>query len=171
MGGDIPALVDSLRQAEARLRAVERDLPPREEPDQASLRAAMTTQLGEWKAVLSAHAPQAKDILRSLIEPILVDPAMAFGRGRARLHGPAGQEWEGELGARRLHRLDRSRSAGILSKWATTQNGVPSGSRTRVAAVKGRCPRPLDDGDLHRSVEARACCQGWAAGVRTTRQV
>ena len=26
--------------------------------------------------------------------------------------------------------------------------GVPSEIRTRVAAVKGRCPRPLDDGDL-----------------------
>src|SRR5437763_8606385 len=25
--------------------------------------------------------------------------------------------------------------------------GVPSGIRTRVGAVKGRCPRPLDDGD------------------------
>ena len=25
---------------------------------------------------------------------------------------------------------------------------VPSGSRTRVATVKGWCPRPLDDGDL-----------------------
>ncbi len=24
---------------------------------------------------------------------------------------------------------------------------VPNGSRTRVAGVKGRCPRPLDDGD------------------------
>ena len=26
-------------------------------------------------------------------------------------------------------------------------NGVPYGSRTRVAAVKGRCPRPLDERD------------------------
>ena len=27
------------------------------------------------------------------------------------------------------------------------QNGVPKGIRTPVAAVKGQCPRPLDDGD------------------------
>ncbi len=27
------------------------------------------------------------------------------------------------------------------------KDGVPKGSRTPVAAVKGRCPRPLDDGD------------------------
>lgn len=27
------------------------------------------------------------------------------------------------------------------------QIGVPKGIRTPVAAVKGRCPRPLDDGD------------------------
>src|SRR5262244_3108564 len=26
--------------------------------------------------------------------------------------------------------------------------GVPMGIRTPVTAVKGRCPRPLDDGDL-----------------------
>lgn len=26
-------------------------------------------------------------------------------------------------------------------------NGVPNGIRTRVAALKGQCPRPLDDGD------------------------
>ncbi len=29
-------------------------------------------------------------------------------------------------------------------------NGVPKGIRTPVTAVKGRCPRPLDDGDLER---------------------
>ena len=32
----------------------------------------------------------------------------------------------------------------------TVKNGVPKGSRTPVAAVKGRSPRPLDDGDQQR---------------------
>ena len=27
--------------------------------------------------------------------------------------------------------------------------GVPKGIRTPVTAVKGRCPRPLDDGDVY----------------------
>jgi hypothetical protein len=30
-------------------------------------------------------------------------------------------------------------------------NGVPKGIRTPVTAVKGQCPRPLDDGDLELS--------------------
>ena len=30
------------------------------------------------------------------------------------------------------------------------EDGVPTGIRTPVTAVKGRCPRPLDDGDLLR---------------------
>src|SRR5262244_3593833 len=34
------------------------------------------------------------------------------------------------------------------SKWE--RYGVPKGIRTPVTAVKGRCPRPLDDGDVRR---------------------
>jgi hypothetical protein len=38
--------------------------------------------------------------------------------------------------------------AGLLNPaWAIDLIGVPRGIRTPVAAVKGRCPRPLDDGD------------------------
>ncbi len=37
--------------------------------------------------------------------------------------------------------------------------GVPYGSRTRVAAVKGRCPRPLDERDAY-GEQARAEWQG-----------
>ena len=31
------------------------------------------------------------------------------------------------------------------------KDGVPNGIRTRVAAVRGRCPRPLDDGDFRQT--------------------
>ena len=30
-------------------------------------------------------------------------------------------------------------------------SGVPKGIRTPVAAVKGQCPRPLDDGDIQKA--------------------
>jgi hypothetical protein len=33
--------------------------------------------------------------------------------------------------------------------------GVPKGIRTPVTAVKGRCPRPLDDGDKNLIIETR----------------
>ena len=43
-------------------------------------------------------------------------------------------------------------------------SGVPKGSRTPVTAVKGRCPRPLDDGDakLYLVKVARILC--WRVG-------
>ena len=41
---------------------------------------------------------------------------------------------------------------GVLAAVATSarivSDGVPKGIRTPVAAVKGQCPRPLDDGDV-----------------------
>jgi hypothetical protein len=42
-------------------------------------------------------------------------------------------------------------SSGVSDRWANneiTSSGVPKGIRTPVAAVKGQCPRPLDDGDV-----------------------
>src|ERR1044071_1290239 len=42
-----------------------------------------------------------------------------------------------------------TRIFGIQSSFRTwaPKHGVPTGIRTPVTAVKGRCPRPLDDGD------------------------
>ena len=41
-----------------------------------------------------------------------------------------------------------------LFKFDPETVGVPTGIRTPVTAVKGRCPRPLDDGDC-------GCGVGW----------
>ena len=35
----------------------------------------------------------------------------------------------------------------VLYQLSYSRNGIPKGIRTPVTAVKGRCPRPLDDGD------------------------
>ena len=35
----------------------------------------------------------------------------------------------------------------LSGEYLNNSFGVPKGIRTPVAAVKGRCPRPLDDGD------------------------
>jgi hypothetical protein len=44
--------------------------------------------------------------------------------------------------------VDRDHTArGRISINLLNLFGVPDGIRTRVTAVKGRCPRPLDDGD------------------------
>ena len=37
---------------------------------------------------------------------------------------------------------------GCVPSESSLQPGIPNGIRTRAAALKGRCPRPLDDGDL-----------------------
>ena len=49
--------------------------------------------------------------------------------------------------------------------------GVPYGNRTRVAAVKGRCPRPLDerdaDGELVVQRRKRVTVSYWIVGVKS----
>jgi hypothetical protein len=47
--------------------------------------------------------------------------------------------------------------------------GVPTGIRTPVTAVKGRCPRPLDDGDgIVRNASRAWLCANWAFLEATT---
>jgi epoxyqueuosine reductase len=53
----------------------------------------------------------------------------------------------GPAGKGRLRKQVRRNRKG-LAEWPTLRiPGVPTGIRTRVTGVKGRCPRPLDDGD------------------------
>ncbi len=65
-------------------------------------------------------------------------------RGMRRYQSRAGEQQHGESG----HRLEDA--GGIQAGLKERVRGVPDGIRTRVTAVKGRCPRPLDDGDAKR---------------------
>jgi hypothetical protein len=49
--------------------------------------------------------------------------------------------------ARWTSALMTRRNSSVVRGGAERRSGVPNGIRTRVAAVKGRCPRPLDDRD------------------------
>ena len=44
-------------------------------------------------------------------------------------------------------RITQHRWTDYHKPYVMDQNGVPNGIRTHVTAVKGRCPRPLDDRD------------------------
>ena len=56
-----------------------------------------------------------------------------------------GDQAEKRLQKRLQRRLRHRVSSDFIGKISL---GVPKGIRTPVAAVKGRCPRPLDDGDI-----------------------
>ena len=61
--------------------------------------------------------------------------------------------WEVSLPKTLPCQSDRSRINGNL----LMVFGVPYGSRTRVAAVKGRCPRPLDERDNYKRAAGGFC--------------
>ena len=43
----------------------------------------------------------------------------------------------------------------IKTRFSSEKRGDPNGIRTRVTAVKGRCPRPLDDRVSERQISRR----------------
>ena len=49
---------------------------------------------------------------------------------------------------RRANQLRYGALSGLMPKTELLAQRIPNGIRTRAAAVKGRSPRPLDDGDL-----------------------
>ena len=53
-------------------------------------------------------------------------------------------------GAIAEHSMKLIRKEKIKREKIYKNNGVPTGIRTPVTAVKGRCPRPLDDRDVVR---------------------
>jgi site-specific DNA recombinase len=134
-GGDLPTLVAALRERDGRLRTLDKALArPVERPDRAVLRAALELRRGEWKDLLrSQHVAQARLILQHVLTlPIRIsnEPKprwMTSAHGNGLLVG-----------------LIQSRQ----------KSGVPNGIRTRVLALKGPRPGPLDDGDAREQPES-----------------
>ena len=107
------------------------------------------------------HIAEIENNSVSKIEP---DYAQSSARPRtlirrSRASRERGLPARGRPKVRRRPRMPRSRECGgpNLSALRNQEDecrraGVPRGSRTPVAAVKGRCPGPLDDGDELRFV-------------------
>jgi hypothetical protein len=80
--------------------------------------------------------------------------------------GPVSQAWSPEIGrpdrSGRYHRTKKALAVRSLRGLECSSD--PYGNRTHVAAVKGRCPRPLDEGADHLvsiSIRHRADGQGY----------
>ena len=93
-------------------------------------------KVAEWRGTLGKHAPQARQILSKLLrEKLVFTPETHKGQRGYRFHG------EGTI----IKLL-----SGVVPELASVHtggSGVPNGIRTRVLALKGPRPRPLDDGD------------------------
>ena len=81
---------------------------------------------------------------------ILRGVVSAFDRSMSRgKHGSCDESGAPDGLRSRDLRLDRAMRTPGSSTGACSVVRAPNGIRTRAAAVKGRCPRPLDDGGLN----------------------
>jgi hypothetical protein len=104
--------------------------------DHAALRAQAMTMLDDWRGLLRGNTSQARQVLKRVLGTRLTFGGRA-ARGPGRVLVPRG-------------RNGKPTRFGPHS--ACTSGGVPNGIRTRVSALKGPRPGPLDDGDARREV-------------------
>ena len=135
----VPELVAQLQDAQRRRQALTEALTALEvgrdgqgAPDWATVEAEARTKLKDWRRLLGRHPTEARPVLRQLLD------------GRRIRFTPL------EIGAQRGFRFEGDAGVGgVLDGLVArvTSRGVPTGIRTRVSALKGPRPRPLDDGD------------------------
>jgi hypothetical protein len=109
-----------------------RSMPPRPVFDPDAVSRQLRARLNEWRGLLRANVGSGRRVLGKLLKGCLTFTRRVEGRREF-------CEFSGEGTIRPI-------LEGIVDDSITT-SGVPNGIRTRVLALKGPRPRPLDDGD------------------------
>jgi hypothetical protein len=138
--GDVSALVAALRDRQEQLATLTSELdrlktavPPSLDRDEL-IRTARA-RLVDWQGLLRGNTKEARRILATLLDGRLTFRPQVQGQRRF-------YEFTGTGTIRPI--LEGIADVSI------TRCGVPTGIRTRVLALKGPRPRPLDDGDVRR---------------------
>ena len=105
-------------------------LPP---PLSPGILARQSDFLPQNRPLVSLKFPQVKNVAWGFPLPP--------GEGNRKLYEPYGGEYAGEYWGKKEGDPGFSRNPLVFL-------GGPSGVRTRAAAVRGRCPGPLDDGTV-----------------------
>ena len=104
--------------------------------DADRVRDELLTLAGSWRQVLADDPTHARPIVSSLLKGRVTITPIEMVRKRWTLTG------EGSL----VGLFERALFPG-MRELVSPRYGVPSGIRTRVLALKGPRPGPLDDGD------------------------
>src|SRR5262249_41154757 len=72
LGGNIPVLVEELKQSSLRLRDIRCLLEPREHEDRERLRAAMEQRVDEWREILRTSPAQGRQVLKQVLGTIAI---------------------------------------------------------------------------------------------------
>ena len=135
-GGDLMPLLKALREREEERERVEAELSSLAGAadvaalDTRRMRRTLAASLNDWRGILERQADHAREALRVLLEGrIAFTPDASAGR----------YSFEGRVVVGRL-------ISGAIEAGTFNSGGGPNGVRTRVSALRGPCPRPLDDG-------------------------
>ena len=142
-GGELQTLEQAIHDRETERNTLRRKIAALEAASRASafdpqtVERQLRAKLEDWRSLLRRHVPQARQVLRN-------SSPDTFCSSRS---GVA------ERGDYEFSAPDR---LGAHSQWVSVCNygGVPNGIRTRVLALKGPRPGPLDDGDVRWALPA-----------------
>jgi site-specific DNA recombinase len=142
-GAELQPLLDGLTAAEATkatLRAELAAMPPMPPViDPADILATLTARASDLVGLLAVeHGPKTRALMRKLLPAPLVATPTETADGRKGFHLAGRVSLLGLLDGDVADLLTRPNN--------TPSDGGPNGIRTRVSALRGPCPGPLDDG-------------------------